>query len=205
MEAKVKLSVLGFSFNQSKSGTYGLVLSEEDGLRRLMIVVGTPEAQSIAFKLHNTNPPRPLSHDLVQSILKRFAITLKEIFIYKYDDGIFFSHLVFNQNGQVIEIESRTSDAIAIALRTDSPIYTTEDIMRRLAVVVQDADEESKDTHNVAPTAEEIQENEINYYSVMSDEELNSLLNDALAIEDYELASIIRDEIRKKKTKRKKA
>ncbi|NDW10706.1 bifunctional nuclease family protein [Dysgonomonas sp. 520] len=197
MEVKVKLSVLGFSFNQSKSGTYGLVMSEIGGLRRLMIVVGTPEAQSIAFRLHETTPPRPLTHDLFRTVINRFEINLQEVFIYKYDDGVFYSRLHLVQCDQSIEIESRTSDAIAIALRTNSPIYTTEDIMRKLAVTVKDSETETVEAQ--ASMIEEIKNSNFNQYSVLSNEELEEMLKDALEIEDYELASIIRDEIRKKK------
>lgn len=196
VETKIKLSVLGFSFNQSKSGTYGLVLSEVDGLRRLMVVVGTPEAQSIAFKLHNTTPPRPLTHDLLSTVINRFEIKLKEVYIYEYNDGVFYSYLVLEQNNQIIEIESRTSDAIAIALRTNSPIFTTEKIMRKLAVVVNENEEDIEEGQQAV--VDEIQNNSYNYYSVLTCEELEVLLKDALDIEDYELASVIRDELNKK-------
>ncbi|MFV0468114.1 MAG: bifunctional nuclease domain-containing protein [Dysgonomonas sp.] len=198
MKAKVKLSVLGFSFNQSKSGTYGLVLSEVGGLRRLMIIVGTPEAQSIAFRLHDTTPPRPLTHDLFKTIMGRFGIKLSEVLIYKYADGVFYSRLLLQQNNQFIEIESRTSDAIAIALRTNSPIFTTEDIMRKLAIVVKENDNDQNLNDVQSSVIDEIQNSNYNHYSVLSKEELENLLREALEIEDYELASVIRDEIRKK-------
>lgn len=192
MEDKIKLSVLGFSFNQSQSGTYGLVLAEEDGLRRLMIVVGTPEAQSIAFKLQGSTPPRPLTHDLFQSLLAQFGITLLEVNIYKYDDGVFYSKLQLRQGSYLTELESRTSDAVAIALRTKAPIYTSEEIMQAQAVVF---DENS--------TPENYQEDDKDFlaldYSLLNEEELESLLKEAIDGEDYELASLIRDEIMKKK------
>lgn len=202
----MRLSVLGFSFNQTQSGTYGLVLEEEKGLRRLMIIVGTPEAQSIAFKLHNTKPPRPLTHDLFQSLLSKFDIKLKEVVIYKYNDGVFYSRLVFEgSDGQVITINSRTSDAVAIALRTKSPIYTTESIMEELGVVVSDSDnDQQEETIHPPSPFENMSPEERNIgigsnYSSFSDDELSNLLYDAISGEDYELASVLRDELEKRK------
>lgn len=192
MNDRVKLSVLGFSFNQTQSGAYGLVLDEEDGIRRLMIVVGTPEAQSIAFKLQGSVPPRPLTHDLFKTLLSKLDIVLREVEIYKYENGVFFAKLVLAQEDKIIEIESRTSDAVAIALRTKSPIYTTEAIMREQAVIFdenavqENSDEDEKD--NLALD-----------YSLLSPEELETLLKDAVDGEDYELASLLRDELNRKK------
>lgn len=193
MDEKVKLSVLGFSFNQTQTGTYGLVLAEEDGQRRLMVIVGTPEAQSIAFKLQNSAPPRPLTHDLFQILLSSFKITLLEIDIYKYENGVFFSQIVLKQGEETVIIESRTSDAVGIALRTKSPIYTTEAIMKELAVVLDDNNATSDDS------TDDERDNIALDYSLLNEEELETLLEDAVKGEDYELASIIRDEIEKKK------
>ncbi|MBB4036339.1 hypothetical protein GGR21_002241 [Dysgonomonas hofstadii] len=192
MDNKVKLSVLGFSFNQTQSGAYGLVLAEEDGIRRLMIVVGTPEAQSIAFKLQGSIPPRPLTHDLFKSLLSEAGIVLREVEIYKYENGVFFAKLVLLQEDKVMEIESRTSDAVAIALRTKSPIYTTETIMREQAVIFDEnaMQETSGDEGRDDPALD---------YSLLSPEELETLLKDAVDGEDYELASLLRDELKKKK------
>ena len=193
MSNKVKLTVLGFSFNQTQSGTYGLVLSEEQGMRRLMIVVGAPEAQSIAFELQNISPPRPLTHDLFKPIFESFSIALKEVFIHHFIDGVFHSKLTLGQGEHVVEIDSRTSDAIAIAIRTNSPIYTTEEIMRELGVVIDNKDMETKEHQD-----EEVKDRPYDF-SLQSTEELQTQLHDALQREDYELASIIRDEIAKKK------
>lgn len=192
MDNRVKLSVLGFSFNQTQSGAYGLVLAEEDGIRRLMIVVGTPEAQSIAFKLQGSVPPRPLTHDLFRDLLSASDITLSEVEIYKYENGVFFAKLVLRQGDNDIEIESRTSDAVAIALRTKSPIYTTEAIMREQAVIF--------DENTVQETSDEDDGDNLALdYSILSSEELETLLKDAVDGEDYELASLLRDELNKKK------
>lgn len=192
MDDRVKLSVLGFSFNQTQSGAYGLVLAEEDGIRRLMIVVGTPEAQSIAFKLQGSVPPRPLTHDLFKSLLSSFDIILKDVEIYKYEDGVFFARLNLSQEDKNIQIESRTSDAVAIALRTKSPIYTTEIIMREQAVIF--------DENTVQDSSEEDEKDNLALdYSLLSSDELEALLKDAVDGEDYELASLLRDELNRKK------
>lgn len=189
---KVKLKVLGFSFNQTQTGTYGLVLSEELGRRRLMVIVGTPEAQSIAFELQHSMPPRPLTHDLFRTFINKFKISLTEALIYKYENGVFFSQLTFEQSGNIVQVESRTSDAVAIALRTNSPIYTTEGIMRELAVVFDENENvlSSPPQRSVSADAPEIEEDTV--------EELKLKLQAAIDDENYELASILRDEISKK-------
>ncbi|WP_108821153.1 bifunctional nuclease family protein [Dysgonomonas sp. Marseille-P4361] len=196
MENRVKLSVLGFSFNQTQSGAYGLVLSEEGGVRRLMVIVGTPEAQSIAFKLQDSAPPRPLTHDLIKTILSQLNVTLREVEIYKYEDGIFFSRIILEQEDKVIQLESRTSDAVAIALRTQSPIYTTEQIMKDHSIVFdENAAKETTKEEEVEETKKEID------YSLLNKSELEALLQEAVAGENYELASLLRDELDKKKNK----
>jgi bifunctional DNase/RNase len=191
MENKVRLSVLGFSFNQAQSGTYGLVLAEEYGVRRLMIVIGSPEAQSIAFRLQGSAAPRPLTHDLFQMLISRFEITLLEVNIYKYENGIFYSRIYLRQGIYNTEIESRTSDAVAIALRTKSPIYTTEAILKEQGIVF----DENTFQENIA---EDEKDNLALDYSLLNPEELEALLKDAIDGEDYELASLLRDELKKK-------
>jgi bifunctional DNase/RNase len=189
---KIKLKVLGFSFNQTQTGTYGLVLAEEAGRRRLMVIVGTPEAQSIAFELQHSVPPRPLTHDLFRTFIYKFKINLLDALIYKYEHGVFFSLLTFEQNGNIIEIESRTSDAVAIALRTNSPIYTTNEIMQELAVVFNENESvlSSPPQKSVSTDSPEIEEDSI--------EELKLKLQAAIEDENYELASVLRDEIMRK-------
>lgn len=191
-ENKVKLSVLGFSFNQTQSGTYGLVLAEESGSRQLMVIVGTPEAQSIAFKLQSATPPRPLTHDLFADFIKQFNITLKDVIIYKYDDGVFYSKLRFEQGDKIASIESRTSDAIGIALRTNTAIYTTEEIMDELSVEVSEGDDEPLMIGGNDSTEY------IDDYAELNAGELATMLKDAINHEDYELASMLRDELEKR-------
>ena len=123
---KIKLSILGISFSQVQAGAYALIFAEEKGIRRLPLVIGTPEAQSIAIVMEGITPPRPLSHDLMCSIWKELGIELIEVLIHKFEDGAFFSELLLRQNGLEYRIDSRTSDAVALAIRTNSPIFTTE-------------------------------------------------------------------------------
>ncbi len=195
MEKKIKISVLGFSFNQTRTGTYGLVLEEDHGARRLMVIVGTPEAQSIAFELQKTAPPRPLAHDLFRSLITAFDIKLQEVLIYKYDDGVFFAKIILLHEDKTIELESRTSDAVAIALRTKSPIYTFDSIMREQGVVFNESDTQGtkNDSEKGNGSTETLD------YSVLDKEELELMLIDAVEGEDYELASLLRDELKKKK------
>lgn len=183
----ITLNVLGFSFNQTQTGTYGLVLAEENGLRRLMIVVGAPEAQSIAFELHRSVPPRPLTHDLFRSLTDEFNITLLEALIYKYENGVFFSRLTFEQYGRQASIESRTSDAVAIALRVGAPIRTTADIMRAHAVIIQDG--ETPFQPSVPKSQTDGGGDNLS--------QLQEKLRQAIENEDYEAASHLRDEIRR--------
>lgn len=196
MSHKIKLSILGISFSQVQAGAYALIFSEEKGIRRLPIVIGTPEAQSIAIVMEGITPPRPLTHDLICSIWKEVRIVLKEVVIYKFEEGAFFSELLIEQNGTEYRIDSRTSDAVALAIRTHSPIYTTEEIMRNMAVVF--------DEHAVQPTGDQLQEG-----SEKSEEELAGLrldtlkeqLKEAVSEENYELATRLRDEINRRESK----
>lgn len=199
IDKKIKLTVLGFSFNQTQSGTYGLVLAEEDGLRRLMIIVGTPEAQSIAFKLQDTEPPRPLTHDLFYSFMQSLDIKLKEVFIYKYENGVFFSTLIFEQNNKEVFLESRTSDAIGIALRSNSPIYTTQEIMKELAIVVSNTNEDQdSEDDEVEMVGGHDSTEYMDTYANLSIKELKSMLQDAIEKEDYELALVLKEKIDRK-------
>lgn len=197
MNRRIRLSVLGFSFNQNKTGAYGLVMAEEGGIRRLMIIVGTPEAQSIAFKLQNTPPPRPLTHDLIADILNRFGVEVVEVNIYRYSDGVYFSHILLRQGEHMVEVESRTSDAVGIALRTNCPIYTTEEIMEEMGIVFDENTSENSEENQSYEHQEK--SGKPTDYSLLNERELNIMLEDAIKGEDYELASVIRDELKKKK------
>ncbi len=196
MTRKIKLSILGISFSQVQAGAYALIFAEEIGIRRLPIVIGTPEAQSIAIVMEGITPPRPLSHDLMCSIWKELHVELLEVLIYKFEEGAFFSELLLRQNSKEYRIDSRTSDAVALAIRTNSPIYTTEDIMQKMAIVF---DEESP-----SPTPDSLNEEKGMNEEQLSDlrlEALKNRLDDAVNEENYELATRLRDEINRRENK----
>ena len=137
---KIKLNVLGLSISQTQTGAYALVLSEDNGERRIPIIIGPVEAQSIAIQLEGLHPPRPLTHDLFKNIANAFGIELVEVFIYKLEEGIFYSELICDQAGTRISVDSRTSDAVALALRFMCPIYTSEEILNKAGIVIEVAD-----------------------------------------------------------------
>ena len=141
---RVKLKVLGISYSQTQSGAYALVLAEEKGERRMPIIIGGFEAQSIVIKLENLNPPRPLTHDLLKSFADSFGITLFEVIIDRFEDGVFFSKLVCSDGEKDFSIDSRTSDAVALALRFNCPIFTTEDILQRAGIIIDQSTAESE-------------------------------------------------------------
>ncbi len=182
-----KLSVLGLSYSQTQSGAYALILAEENGNRRLPIIIGSPEAQSIAIHLENLQPPRPLTHDLFLALANQYSIKLLKVHIYKLEEGIFYSEIVFELNNVKVRIDARTSDAVALALRFNSPIFTTEDILEKAGVVIDFEDDTPAEKPEIV-----IQEGE---YAGFDMEDLNIMLNEAIATEDYEKASQIRDEI----------
>jgi bifunctional DNase/RNase len=203
--SKVKLKVLGVSYSQTQSGAYALVLSEENGDRRIPIIVGGFEAQAIAIQLEGLNPPRPLTHDLFLNFAMAFHVELLEVMIYKLEEGIFYSKLTCSNGAETIQIDSRTSDAIALALRFKCAIYTSEDIMRKASIIIDfDAEPESGESSD-----NETDDDESNSYSSSSDvlrpsfsnmtmDELKQALGESVTAEDYERASLIRDEINRR-------
>ncbi len=195
---KVKLNIVGLSYSQTQSGAYALVLGEEKGKRRLPIIIGGFEAQAIAIELEKMAPSRPLTHDLFKNFAEQFDIHINEIIIYNLVEGIFFAKLICEQNGKEIELDSRTSDAIALAVRFNSPIYTYEFVLKTAGIVLED-DNYSDDNDNEELVLEE--DAPKNTIETLSTEELNDQLNDAIEQEDYETASRIRDEINKRENK----
>jgi uncharacterized protein len=200
---KVKLNVLGISYSQTQTGAYALVLAEENGRRRIPIIVGGFEAQAIAIQLEGLKPPRPLTHDLFLNFSHTFNIDLLEVTVYKLEEGVFYSKLTCDNGQRIIEIDARTSDAIALALRFKCPIYTTEDILKKAGIIldfekeaaVQPGAEPVTSTKNIqvldSSFMEEIRKSNI--------QELRELLDEAVKDENYEKASLIRDEINRRK------
>lgn len=192
---KIELKIIGLSYSQTQSGAYALVLSEKEGSRRLPIIIGGFEAQSIAIELENMKPSRPLTHDLFKSFAESFAIKIKEVVIYNLIEGVFYSKLVCDKEGDEVEIDARTSDAIAIGIRCECPVYTFEHILSSAGIQLEDEMDETKPVPADEPEQTKKQGNEL---SNMSDEELNRLLQEALDQENYERASEIRDELNKR-------
>ena len=145
MDDRIKLKVLGLSYNQLQSGAFALLLAQEDGPYRIPVVIGAAEAQSIAIRLESITPSRPLTHDLFMSFAQAFGVRLREVFIYKFEDGIFSSELTFDDGERQVVLDARTSDAIAIALRCRAPIWTTRAILEETGFIIEDD-----------PTAEQI-------------------------------------------------
>lgn len=196
---KVKLNILGLSYSQTQTGAYALVLSEADGNRRIPIIIGAVEAQAIAIQLEGLKPPRPLTHDLFLNVALAFDIKIAEVFIHKLDEGIFYAEIVCEQNSNRIRVDSRTSDAIALALRFECPIYTTEEIIEKAGINMEfDESGAGIDEFEEADNVKKTSAGHVDY-SDYSSEELNELLGAAITDEDYERASEIRDEIKKRK------
>jgi len=190
---KIKLDIVALSHSVTQSHNYAVVLGEEDGNRRLPIVIGGFEAQAIAVAMEKMSPNRPLTHDLFRNTLESFDITIREIVINNLLDGIFYAQLICEKNGERFEIDSRTSDAIAMAVRFECPIYTYEFIMETAGVVLEDSD----GTISAAPKRESPQQKKtLAEYSV---EDLTVMLEKVLADEDYEKAAGIRDELNNRK------
>jgi len=205
---KIRLNVLGISYSQTQTGAYALVLNEEGGERRIPIIIGGFEAQSIAIQLEGLQPPRPLTHDLFQNFAKSFNINLKEINIYKLEEGVFYSNLICNREGEEIEIDARTSDAIALALRFNCPIFTTEEILSKSGIIVDINFEKEKESKGKSSEQHEEVELTSNMsgkkkkrsdISNLSNGELEELLSEAIKAENYEQASEIRDELKKRR------
>jgi hypothetical protein len=194
---KIKLEVLGLSYSQTQAGAYALILSVENSEQRIPIIIGGFEAQSIAIHLESLKPPRPLTHDLFFTFADNFEIKLREVFIYRLEEGVFFSKLYFEKNGQTSVIDSRTSDAVALALRFGCPIFTTEQIVEKAGIVLN-VTEENTDTDS-KETSTKDSDNELKNFLKYSISELETLMEEAINNEDYEKASIIRDEINKRK------
>ncbi len=198
---KIELKVVGLSYSQTQTGAYALILKESKGNRRLPIIIGGAEAQAIAIPLEKMTPSRPLTHDLFKSFLDSFDIALKEVVIYNLVEGIFFAKVICSQNGNTLEIDARSSDAVAIALRCEKPIYTHDFILGSAGIVI-DEDEEKADAASEEGTSAIT---EVPADSAASDSvsvaDLEDQLNAALQKEEYEKASKIRDEINRRRKK----
>lgn len=202
---KMKLEIVGLSYSQTQSGAYALVLGEAKGQRRLPIIIGGFEAQAIAIELEKMTPSRPLTHDLFKSFAEAFDIRLTEVLIYNLVEGIFFAKLICSNGSEDVEIDARTSDAIALAVRFDCPIYTYEFILSQAGIVLEDEqspakEEESAETPETEEGTELLAEATGGEYGRKTVKELEELLRKSLEEENYEKASRIRDELNRRKS-----
>ena len=191
---KIELEIVAISQSFTQNHSYAVVLGETIGKRRLPIVIGGSEAQAIAVAMENMNPSRPLTHDLIKSIFDNFDIVLKEVVINNLLDGVFFAKLICLKDRQEFEIDSRSSDAIALAVRFGCPIYTYETILDSAGIIL----EETAETSNKPFVVQEETKKAKTDYSIYTLKELNKLLSDSLENEDYEKAESVRDKISKR-------
>lgn len=207
---KIRLDIVGLSYSQTQSGAYALVLGEVEGNRRLPIIIGSHEAQSIAIKIEKMVPSRPLTHDLFQSFAESFDIKLTEVLIYNLIEGIFYAKIICSDGEKNVEIDARTSDAVALAVRFGAPIYAYEFIMSSAGIIIEGPDFaflENLDKSSVkepTPTAIHVEDavsptSNTNPFRTLTDEQLENALNKALTDENYEQAAQIRDEMSRRK------
>jgi bifunctional DNase/RNase len=196
---KIKLKVRGLTNSQIQSGAYALILSD-DGTCRIPIIVGTYEAQSIAIAIEGIKPPRPLTHDLLITLMKTIGYNFDEVFIYKFEDGVFYSEIVMSDKYQTIRIDSRTSDAIAIALRVNCPIFTTETIIKKCGVDFEESNESIE--QGIGQLSEEFTIDDMRdisklkkHLQKLQKKEIEDRMTKAIAEENYELAKIYKDEL----------
>ncbi|KAA9345756.1 bifunctional nuclease family protein [Adhaeribacter soli] len=198
---KIQLEILGLSSSQSQSGSFALVLGEKDGNRRLPIIIGMFEAQSIAIQIEKINPNRPLTHDLFKSFAEQVGVVVQEVMISDLKEGVFYSKIVCTDGVKQFDLDARPSDAIAIGLRFNVPIYTVESVLSEAGIILSDLEDEDEETgeESTETKAESkpasSKKEKINEVSV---EDLNKMLTDALEKEDYERAAKIRDELNKR-------
>jgi bifunctional DNase/RNase len=194
---KIRLEIIGLSYSQTQSGAYALVLGEEKGKRRLPVIIGAFEAQAIAIELEKMTPTRPLTHDLFKGLANSFSIEVEEVIIFNLVEGVFYAKLICNNGIEKKDIDARTSDAIAIAVRFGCPIYTYEFILSTAGIVLEDnPDEVVTEKFQQAEPAVKLSETEL---TGTSTDELKDLLKKAIDEEAYERASRIRDELNKRK------
>ena len=192
---KIKIKVSGITYSQVKQGAYALVLEQENGPYRIPVVVGVAEAQAIAVKIEDIIPPRPMTHDVMASIAHGFGISLDEVFIYKFDEGIFLSELHLSNDERQIVVDSRPSDAIALALRTGAPIYTTREVVEQTGFIIPESAEKKRESASDEPRELRL--------SKLAIEELEKMLGECVEREEYERAAEIKaviDEKRKQKS-----
>ena len=209
MAKKIKVIVQGLTSSQVQSGAYALILAEAEGPYRIPIIVGTAEAQSIAIALERLVPPRPLTHDLFVSFTHSFGILLQEVYIYKFEDGVFYSEMVLFDGERQVRIDSRTSDAIAIALRLKAPVFTTDEIVRECGLILEEPDANDEEEMasmdmpfaydpDLTPADFRDKASLDEWLANLSDAQLKEKLSDAIEDEQYEFAKVYKDELKRR-------
>lgn len=198
---KIKLEILGLSSSQSQTGSFALVLGEADGNRRLPIIIGMFEAQAIAIEIEKIVPNRPMTHDLFKAFANSFHFHVEEILISDLKEGVFFAKIVCTDGLKKSEVDARPSDAIAVGLRFDAPIFTFENILAEAGIVLTDEEEDEEKTESKSEPKVKVKKESSKKgddYKSYSVDKLNELLKNALEKEDYERAAKIRDELGKR-------
>lgn len=197
MGDRIKLNIIGLTSSHSQRNSYTLILGEENGELKLPIVIGGYEAQSIALVIEGLKPQRPLTHDLISNFFSQFGIILKEVIINKLEEGVFFSTLVTEKDDKIQNIDARTSDAIALALRMKCPIYTYKSILNDAGIQYEENDTEGEEKEEIIEDINTpVVTNDLNQLSLI---ELEAELEKAIKIEDYVRAALLRDEIKIRK------
>lgn len=201
MDNHIKLEILGLSSSQSQTGSFALILGEENGNRRLPIIIGMFEAQAIAIEIEKIIPNRPMTHDLFRAFAGAFNFTIDSIVISDLKEGVFYAKIICNEGLQTHEIDARPSDAIAIGLRFGAPIFTTEAVMSEAGIVLSEYEEEPKKAPKSAektPKPRNLSKQNSGDLKDMTADQLKNLLDEALKKEDYERAAVIRDELNRR-------
>ena len=191
---RIKLYLLGISYSPVHQGAFAMILAEENGPYRIPIVIGSSEAQSIAIKMENIITPRPITHDLFCSFAQAFGVELKDVFIYKFEEGIFYSEMRFSDGLREVVMDARTSDAVAIAIRTGAPIFTTSEILHSTGAILEETTE-ADDSNSSHQDGESKASASLEDKSV---EELEELLNKHIEDENYEEAAKVSEILKKK-------
>lgn len=195
-EKRVRLDLIGITYNQIESGVYALILQEAGGTRRIPIIIGYPEAQSIECKLQEVVTPRPLTHDLMTDIFSAFNLTLKEVEIYRLPNGVFAANLYISSDNNVTIIDSRSSDAIALAIRVGAPIYTLQSVMDEVGFTTDKTDNPDDTSKALEPESKPKNSDSL---EKLSDATLQSMMDTAVANENYERAAQIKSELDRRK------
>lgn len=199
MEDRIQLRVMGISYSQTQSGAYALILAQAGGPVRIPVVIGAAEAQLIAMRMEGITPPRPLTHDLMANMTRAFGIALKEVFIYKFEDGVFSSEMKFIDMDREVTLDSRTSDAIALAMRVGAPIFTTREILEETGFVLEETFEDvigSSDKNEAAGVSQSPRMPDAEEFTI---EQLEATLSQLIEREEYEEASRISEILKRKR------